>query len=138
MKRYEFTPDYNNVVKAARNIKPDRLPLYEHLVGGRMMTDILGINPYPLMIKNMGIRLDPIPNRTINSGENAIISSEKYLALIWNMITPSTAIPFAMSKAPRPTFTFFFSAIYSFPHCYQDKQDSVRFCLYRTEPQTSS
>ncbi len=49
MKRYDFTPDYNNLVQAARNIVPERLPLYEHLVGGRILTEILGENPYPKM-----------------------------------------------------------------------------------------
>ena len=49
MKIYDFTPDYNNVVMAARNQAAPRLPLYEHLVGGRMMADILGRDPYPLM-----------------------------------------------------------------------------------------
>jgi len=49
MKRYEFTPDFNNVVQAARNIPAKRLPLYEHLVGGRILTEILGENPYPKM-----------------------------------------------------------------------------------------
>lgn len=38
----EFCPDYRNVEKAARNICPDRLPLYEHLICGEVMTELLG------------------------------------------------------------------------------------------------
>ena len=49
MKKFDFVPDYNNVVMAARNQTPPRLPLYEHLVGGRMQQEILGANPGPLM-----------------------------------------------------------------------------------------
>jgi len=37
-----FTPDFTNVVKAARNIEPDRLPLYEHIISERVMERILG------------------------------------------------------------------------------------------------
>lgn len=46
MKRYEFTPDYRNLVLAARNQAAPRLPLYEHLIGGGAMTAVLGRNPY--------------------------------------------------------------------------------------------
>ena len=49
MKRYEFTPDYRNVVQAAMNETPARMPLYEHLVKGRILTEILGFDPYPMM-----------------------------------------------------------------------------------------
>lgn len=49
MKHYRFTPDYNNIVLAAKNIQPPRMPLYEHIVGGRMMKDIIGVDPYPGM-----------------------------------------------------------------------------------------
>lgn len=49
MKKFEFTPDYNNVVLAARNVAAPRMPLYEHIVGGRMMQDIIGVNPYEHM-----------------------------------------------------------------------------------------
>ncbi len=33
----EFIPDYTNVIKAARNIRPDRMPLYEHIISDRVM-----------------------------------------------------------------------------------------------------
>jgi uroporphyrinogen decarboxylase len=46
MKQYDFTPDYNNLVLAARNVAAPRLPLYEHIVGARMMEDVLGVDPY--------------------------------------------------------------------------------------------
>ncbi len=36
-----FQPDYTNAVKAARNKKPDRLPLYEHMINFEMMEEIL-------------------------------------------------------------------------------------------------
>lgn len=45
-KQYEFTPDYRNVVAAARNQVAPRLPLYEHGFGGRVMKELTGVNPY--------------------------------------------------------------------------------------------
>ncbi|MBZ9685991.1 hypothetical protein G9F72_006535 [Clostridium estertheticum] len=39
-----FKPDYNNMIKAARNIKPDRMPLYEHIICVEIMEKILGKN----------------------------------------------------------------------------------------------
>lgn len=45
-KKFDFVPDYRNVVMAAHNQAAPRLPLYEHIVGGRMMKDIIGVNPY--------------------------------------------------------------------------------------------
>ncbi|MFW6309336.1 MAG: uroporphyrinogen decarboxylase family protein [bacterium] len=42
MEKYKsFQPDYRNIEKAARNIKPDRLPLYEHLISEEIMEVIL-------------------------------------------------------------------------------------------------
>lgn len=37
----EFLPDYTNIVKATKNIKPDRMPLYDHLVSVEIMEKIL-------------------------------------------------------------------------------------------------
>ena len=37
-----FTPDYTNILSAARNIKPVRMPLYEHIISDRFMEIILG------------------------------------------------------------------------------------------------
>lgn len=37
----EFSPNYNNVVKAARNIEPDRIPLYEHFISVDLMEKIM-------------------------------------------------------------------------------------------------
>ena len=36
----EFNPDYNNILLAAKNIEPKRLPLYEHLISPRIMEKI--------------------------------------------------------------------------------------------------
>lgn len=40
----EFKPDYRNIIKAAKNIKPERMPLYEHIISVEMMEKILGKN----------------------------------------------------------------------------------------------
>jgi uroporphyrinogen decarboxylase len=37
----DFTPDYNNIVKAARNETPDRMPIYEHIISPNIMEKIL-------------------------------------------------------------------------------------------------
>lgn len=37
----EFNPDYRNVLEAARNIKPKRMPLYEHIISIEIMEKIL-------------------------------------------------------------------------------------------------
>lgn len=49
MKIYDFAPDYRNIVLAASNQAAPRLPLYEHVIGGGVMTDVLGWNPYDQM-----------------------------------------------------------------------------------------
>lgn len=41
LKAKEFIPDYMNVVKAARNIEPERMPLYEHIISDRIMERIM-------------------------------------------------------------------------------------------------
>ena len=38
--RKEFTPDYTNIVKAARNIEVSRVPLYEHIICTEIMEKI--------------------------------------------------------------------------------------------------
>lgn len=40
MRRFE--PDYNNIVKAARNIETKRLLLYEHLICTEIMETVFG------------------------------------------------------------------------------------------------
>lgn len=50
MKRYDFTPDYRNIVMAARNQTAPRMPLYEHIIGARMIKDITGTDPYAHML----------------------------------------------------------------------------------------
>lgn len=38
----EFQPDYQNLVKAARNIEAERIPLYEHIISDEIMGTITG------------------------------------------------------------------------------------------------
>lgn len=35
-----FEPDYTNVLSAAKNVKPERMPLYEHVISERIMEQI--------------------------------------------------------------------------------------------------
>jgi len=42
LKRKEFSPDYQNVVKAARNIEVSRVPLYEHSICNKVMEAVTG------------------------------------------------------------------------------------------------
>lgn len=37
----EFTPDFNNVIMAAKNIAPARIPLYEHIISEKVMERIM-------------------------------------------------------------------------------------------------
>lgn len=46
MKTFVSTPDYRNIVSAAKNRPAPRMPLYEHIIGGRVMRDIIGTDPY--------------------------------------------------------------------------------------------
>ena len=46
IKKHSFEPDYRNTQNAARNIRAERMPLYEHLVGGRVIADVTGTHPY--------------------------------------------------------------------------------------------
>ena len=39
----EFEPDYNNLVLAAKNQKPKRTPIYEHVVSNRIMEEVSGV-----------------------------------------------------------------------------------------------
>lgn len=45
----DFQPDYRNLVKAATNQWVDRIPLYEHIIGGKVIYETTGIRPYDLM-----------------------------------------------------------------------------------------
>ncbi len=40
----KFKPDYRNIVKAARNVKPERIPLYEHIISPEIMEEVLDNN----------------------------------------------------------------------------------------------
>jgi len=42
----DFEPDYNNITLAAKNLRPKRTPLYEHLVSTRIFQEVTGINVY--------------------------------------------------------------------------------------------
>lgn len=48
LKYKEFTPNYNNIVQAARNQWADRLPLYEHGVGEKVIFETTGKRPYDI------------------------------------------------------------------------------------------
>jgi uroporphyrinogen decarboxylase len=37
----DFTPDYNNIVMAAKNMVPKRMPLYEHVISGKVIEEIM-------------------------------------------------------------------------------------------------
>lgn len=44
--KYNFQPDYRNMVRTAQNQWVDRVPLYEHIVGAKVIEDITGNRPY--------------------------------------------------------------------------------------------
>lgn len=48
LKRYQFEPNYKNVVNVATNHWVDRLPLYEHLIGPKVIADTTGYRPFDL------------------------------------------------------------------------------------------
>lgn len=52
LKKYEFIPDYNNIVMAARNQTAVRLPLYEHLVGEKVVFETTGKRPFRTMFSS--------------------------------------------------------------------------------------
>lgn len=47
-----FEPDYSNIVDAANNIKPKRLPLYEHIISPHIMEKILELKFAELQFGN--------------------------------------------------------------------------------------
>ena len=51
-KKYENTPDYENIVLAAKNQKSKRFPLYEHGIGAKVIFDITGTRPYDAWYSN--------------------------------------------------------------------------------------
>lgn len=48
-----FTPDYTNILQAAKNIRPKRLPLYEHIISEEIMEQVLGKKFKDLYFGNM-------------------------------------------------------------------------------------
>ena len=49
LKKYEFQPDYRNIVMAANNQWAPRLPLYEHAVGAKVIFETVGTRPFDKM-----------------------------------------------------------------------------------------
>ncbi len=49
LKYRENTPDYENIVKAANNQWVDHIPLYEHIIGPKVMEEITGNRPHDIM-----------------------------------------------------------------------------------------
>ncbi|MBN1457493.1 MAG: hypothetical protein JW912_06555 [Sedimentisphaerales bacterium] len=43
-----FSPDYNNLVHAAKNMEPDRIPLYDHGINNSFLVNALGVDLDPL------------------------------------------------------------------------------------------
>ncbi len=39
----DFVPDFNNIVLAANNVKPNRVPFYEHQIANNIISEIMGI-----------------------------------------------------------------------------------------------
>ena len=56
-----FTPDYRHLAAVRHNLRPERLPLYEHLVNPGIMGRILGVELEPLqpVIVDGALRFDP-------------------------------------------------------------------------------
>ena len=48
LKHVTPSPDYRNMVKVARNQWVDRVPLYEHSMGGKVIYETMGTRPYEL------------------------------------------------------------------------------------------
>jgi uroporphyrinogen decarboxylase len=59
-----FIPDYTNIVKAAKNITPDRMPLYEHAISGTIMEKILNKKFNELSLGNLTERKEYFRNYT--------------------------------------------------------------------------
>lgn len=50
--KYEFKPDYTNIVKVAQNQWVERLPLYEHCLGENVIYRTVGTKPFSTMFSN--------------------------------------------------------------------------------------
>lgn len=48
LKKYDFKPDYNNIVQVAKNSWVNRLPIYEHGIGEKVIYEITGTKPYEI------------------------------------------------------------------------------------------
>ena len=49
----KFQPDYHNIVDAATNKKPKRIPLYDHIIADEVMEAVLKAD-FASLIKNDG------------------------------------------------------------------------------------
>lgn len=49
LKYQQNSPDYRNMVAAARNQWVDHVPLYEHIIGAKVIEDLTGNRPYDIM-----------------------------------------------------------------------------------------
>ena len=46
MKTYQNAPDWRNLARAARNEWVPHVPLYEHIIGAKVIYEITGNRPY--------------------------------------------------------------------------------------------
>ena len=56
----DFVPDYNNLVLAAKNMQPERTPIYEHVVSEKIFEEVTGIKIYTGQTGNN--KLDTVEN----------------------------------------------------------------------------
>jgi hypothetical protein len=47
----EFNPDYNNLLQVLNNVRPDRIPIYEHHIDAPFISKVLGENLNPSGLK---------------------------------------------------------------------------------------
>lgn len=69
----EFQPDYQNLVKAARNIEVARIPLYEHKIDPKVMERVTGKNLPTTTTVTTGIWMSSSAATAVSTG-------------IWDMI----------------------------------------------------
>lgn len=57
-----FEPDYTNILQAANNLKPNRMPLYEHIISEKVMEEILNKEFAELINGNLNDKREYIRN----------------------------------------------------------------------------
>ncbi|QUH27906.1 uroporphyrinogen decarboxylase family protein [Vallitalea guaymasensis] len=60
----KFVPDYNNILNAANNVKPARMPLYEHIISDERMEKILNKEFVELLNGNIADKREYMRNYT--------------------------------------------------------------------------